>query len=68
MFTLFYYCFIKPVSLLPSWLLYGISDSLSFILFHGGLYRKSVVVKQITASFPEKSPNEVLEITRKFYS
>ncbi|MEQ9099743.1 MAG: lysophospholipid acyltransferase family protein [Imperialibacter sp.] len=68
MFTLFYYCFIKPISLLPSWLLYGISDSLSFILFHGGLYRKSVVVKQITASFPEKSPNEVLEITRKFYS
>jgi Kdo2-lipid IVA lauroyltransferase/acyltransferase len=68
MFVVLYYCVIKPLSMLPDWLLYRISDSLAVFLFYSGAYRKSIVVKQISDSFPEKSKEEVLGITKKFYA
>lgn len=68
MFVVLYYVLLKPLSLFPSWLLYRISDCLSLLLYYGGFYRRKLVIRQISDSFPEKSKKEVLDITRKFYS
>jgi KDO2-lipid IV(A) lauroyltransferase len=65
--SLLYYLVIIPVSLLPFRLLYGLSDFL-FILFYYVIgYRKKVVLANIQRSFPEKSHNEHLAISKKFY-
>jgi len=68
MATILYYIFLKPLSLLPPWLLYRISDLLFFVLYYGGLYRKKLVFKQISDSFPEKNKKEVQLITKKFFA
>jgi KDO2-lipid IV(A) lauroyltransferase len=65
--SLLYYLVIIPVSFLPFPLLYGLSDFL-FVLFYYVLgYRKKIVLGNIQRSFPEKSHNEHLEISKKFY-
>ncbi len=53
------------ISCLPFWLLYLISDGLSFILFYVIRYRRKVVLKNLTTSFPES--NEIRKIEKKFY-
>jgi KDO2-lipid IV(A) lauroyltransferase len=62
-----YYLFIIPISLLPFPLLYLLSDFLFFIFYSLLGYRKKIVVSNITNSFPEKSKQEVNEITKLFY-
>ncbi len=52
---------------LPFWVLYGISDVMFVILFHVLRYRRKVVVKNLCASFPEKSNAEIRHIERRFY-
>jgi KDO2-lipid IV(A) lauroyltransferase len=64
---LLYYLFIIPISLLPFPLLYLLSDFLFFIFYSLLGYRKKIVVSNITNSFPEKSKQEVNEITKLFY-
>jgi KDO2-lipid IV(A) lauroyltransferase len=59
--------FIIPISLLPFPLLYLLSDFLFFIFYSLLGYRKKIVVSNITNSFPEKSKQEVNEITKLFY-
>lgn len=64
---LLYYLVIIPISLLPFPLLYLLSDFL-FIVFYSILgYRKKIVVGNISNSFPEKSKQEINEITKLFY-
>lgn len=63
-----YYGILIPVSRLPYRVLYFISDGLYVLLYRVLSYRKSVVLRNITNSFPDKSPQEHLEITDKFYS
>lgn len=64
---LLYYGFIIPISLLPFRLLYIVSDGL-FILFYRIVgYRKTVVVTNLKNSFPEKSEQEIKELTEQFY-
>lgn len=56
-----YYCsypFIFLIALLPFRLLYGLSDGLYHLLRMSG-YRKKIILKNLTLSFPDKSPVEI---------
>lgn len=55
-------------SLLPFFILYALSDFVYFIMYHIVGYRKKVVFENLTSSFPEKSPEEIKIIAKKFYS
>ncbi|HET6253775.1 MAG TPA: lipid A biosynthesis acyltransferase [Puia sp.] len=55
------------ISLLPTWLLYRISDGLAFILYSLIRYRRRIVMDNLRNAFPEKTPAERLKIARKFY-
>lgn len=68
MSALLYYGIVLPISKLPYWILYGISDGLFFLLYTVLGYRKKVVLQNIVNSFPNKTREEHLEITRKFYA
>jgi len=62
-----YYFVVYPLSLLPLWILYRISDLL-FLLFMSILpYRKKVVVANIQESFPELSARDQSVLVRGFY-
>lgn len=63
-----YYIILKPLSLLPYWVLYGISNFLAFIFCHIVPYRKKVVLQNLNNSFPEKSESEINNTCRAFYS
>lgn len=52
---------------LPYNMLYKISDVIAFLLNHVFRYRKAVIHKNITASFPEKSKQDIQSIADKFY-
>lgn len=62
-----YYLIIKPLSLLPFWVIYRISDVTFFIIYFIVGYRKQVVFGNIQRSFPKKSTKEVKAIMFKFY-
>lgn len=64
---LLYYLIIKPLSLLPFWVIYRISDVVFFIIYFIVGYRKKVVFGNIQRSFPEKSEKEVKAIMLQFY-
>ncbi|MBS1553827.1 MAG: lysophospholipid acyltransferase family protein [Bacteroidetes bacterium] len=64
---LLYYGIIIPISLLPFRALYVLSDGLYLILFKGIGYRKQVVQQNLRNSFPDKSTEEINELTRLFY-
>ena len=55
------------LSLLPLRVLYVISDGLYFLLYKVGGYRRKVVRKNLTSSFPEKSEAEIRHIEHDFY-
>lgn len=65
--ALLYYLVIKPLSLLPMWVLHGVSNVVYFFLYKVFGYRTAVVRSNIANSFPEKSEKEVKEIMDKFY-
>jgi KDO2-lipid IV(A) lauroyltransferase len=67
MSAILYYLVLKPISLLPYWILYGISDILYLVLYKIFGYRVKVVTSNLTNSFPEKSPKEIAKIQNKFY-
>lgn len=67
MSRLLYYLVIKPLSLLPFWILYSVSDFMFFILYYLVGYRKSVVKRNLINSFPEKKPKEIEVIQKKFF-
>ncbi len=55
------------VSLLPFFILYGISDLFAFLLFYVIKYRKEVVLNNLAIAFPGKTDAERKKIARKFY-
>jgi Kdo2-lipid IVA lauroyltransferase/acyltransferase len=57
----------KMVARLPFWAIYGLANVFFFLLFYVARYRRKVVHENLIHSFPEKSPEEIREITRKFY-
>ena len=56
-----------PVSLLPIWVLYRLSDTVFFILYHVTGYRKEIVLDNLRNAFPEKTHAELLAIRKKNY-
>ncbi|MBK7887219.1 MAG: hypothetical protein IPJ86_07925 [Bacteroidetes bacterium] len=62
-----YYLVILPVSLLPYFFLYRISDFLFFLFYFVLGYRKKVVIGNIKRSFPDKTEVEHNRIAKAFY-
>lgn len=61
------YTFWRLLSAMPSRILYYISDFIYLIIYRIIGYRKKVVRKNLTTSFPEKSSEEIKLIEKKFY-
>lgn len=61
------YGFIYVISLLPFRVLYAIADMLYILLYRVLGYRKEVVHNNLIISFPEKSAEDIQEITKKYY-
>ena len=59
--------FLKSLSLIPFKVMYVLSDGLYYLLYYVIRYRRSIVHKNLTESFPEKSEQEILQIEKKFY-
>ena len=55
------------LSLLPFGILYVLSDLAYIIMYYVVGYRRDVVRKNLTTSFPEKTESEIKGIERKFY-
>src|SRR5580698_6694339 len=55
------------LSLLPTWILYRLSDALAFFLYYVIRYRRRIVMSNLRSAFPEKSDRERRGIARKFY-
>lgn len=62
-----YMAVFKPLSWLPLWALYGISDFLCLIFKHILHYRRDVIRSNLLSCYPEKSPEQLLEIENEFY-
>jgi Kdo2-lipid IVA lauroyltransferase/acyltransferase len=62
-----FYLVIMPISKLPYFLLYGLSDLFFLVLYYVIPYRKKLVAKNIALCFPEKSPSEVKAVQRAYF-
>ncbi|WP_461489381.1 lysophospholipid acyltransferase family protein [Pontibacter sp. HJ8] len=58
---------LKGLSLLPLPVLYVLGDFLYLLVYHVIGYRKKVVLQNLRHSFPEKSEQEIKQITKAFY-
>lgn len=63
----FVFSFLYLISLLPFFILYGISDFFFVIIYYVIGYRKRVVMKNLRNSFPEKTEPQLRKISRRFY-
>jgi len=59
--------FLGLIARLPWWALYVVSDLLFFIIYNMVWYRRKLVWNNIRAAFPEKSAEEVNDISIAFY-
>lgn len=55
------------VSLLPFFVIYGLSNFISFVIYRLVGYRKKVVLQNLAIAFPEKTTAERQKIARRFY-
>lgn len=60
--------FLRLFSYVPFCLLYIISDGLYFLVYYVFRYRRRIVRKNLTESFPEKSEDDIKKIEKNFYS
>lgn len=58
---------LKFISILPFWVIYGISDFFYVIINHIVGYRKGVISDNLNHAFPNKKPAEIATIRNKFY-
>ncbi len=63
----FTYSVAKCMAMLPFAVLYRISDLIYLLLYYIVKYRRKVVLRNLTESFPEKTPAEIESITKQFY-
>jgi KDO2-lipid IV(A) lauroyltransferase len=61
------YYLLYSISILPFRVLYALSDMLMPLLYYIIRYRRGVVRHNLTSAFPEKSPEEIKTIEKKFY-
>ena len=64
---LLFYLVILPVSYLPGWLLYRLSDFLYFLVYRLVGYRKRTVKDNISNSFPALNLSQQKDIEKRFY-
>jgi len=57
----------KLTARLPFWVIWGMADIFYVLLYYVVRYRRNVVHENLVRSFPEKSPEEIRKITKKFY-
>ncbi|MBT8219134.1 MAG: lysophospholipid acyltransferase family protein [Bacteroidia bacterium] len=67
MSRILYYLILKPLSMLPMWVLYRLSDAFALLFRYIIPYRRKVIMTNLERSFPEKSYAELLDIRNKFY-
>lgn len=67
LFNIFVLPLLYFFSVLPFWVLYGISDFFYLLVYHAIGYRKKVVLENLRNSFPEKTEEELKTIARQFY-
>lgn len=65
--SLLYYLILKPLSYLPLWVLYRLSDCMAPIVYHLVRYRRKVTRQNLLRAFPEKGLKEVKRIERRYY-
>ena len=65
---LLYYLVLLPISKLPSFLRYGLSDLLAFILYRVVGYRRKMIMKNLAISYPDKNEDWYKSTTKAFYS
>jgi len=61
------YPFLYLISLLPFFILYGLSDIVAFLLNRVFRYRRDVVLSNLKIAFPQKTEEERKEIATQFY-
>ncbi len=59
--------FIRNASRLPFPLLYVIADGLAWVLAYLVRYRRTVIMRNLRASFPQKPPDEIKRLARAYY-
>ena len=59
--------FLKLLSCIPFKVLYVLSDGLFYLLYYVIRYRRPIVRKNLTESFPEKSEQEIKELLHSYY-
>lgn len=59
--------FMKLLAVLPFSVLYFLSDCVYYLIYYLVRYRRAIVRKNLTESFPEKSEQEIILIEKKFY-
>lgn len=59
--------FLTLLSHIPFCVLYVLADVVYFLIYYVVRYRRKVVRRNLTESFPEKSQAEIEDIERKFY-
>ena len=57
----------KLLSYIPLWIMYVLSDGLFYPFYYILRYRRNIVRKNLTKSFPEKTIKEIVKIEKKFY-
>lgn len=70
MHRLIYFIVYPPIwllSIMPFWVLYGISDFVFLIVYHLIGYRKELVYKNLKTVFPDKDEKEILKLRKDFY-
>lgn len=58
---------VKLVSLLPFRALYVLSDFIFIPFYYAVRYRRGIVRRNLTESFPDKSVEEIVQLEKKFY-
>jgi Kdo2-lipid IVA lauroyltransferase/acyltransferase len=64
---LLYYLLLKPVSLLPYFFLYRVSDFFFFIFITVFRYRRAVVLSNLERAFPDKNDRWRQVVMKRFY-
>ena len=61
------YTIIWLLSLLPLWVLYGLSNMIYVLVYYVVRYRRRLVFQNMSDSFPEKTAEEIHALERRFF-
>ncbi|MBC8111375.1 MAG: lysophospholipid acyltransferase family protein [Verrucomicrobia bacterium] len=59
--------FLRLLAKLPFPVLYFISDTLFIVIFYMASYRRKVVFENLSRAFPDRTPQQIKQLSRKFY-